>query len=267
MATAAFIAITGMFGGGRVSSQDVITTALFIPHQSSTTKQPMPILGVGWTLNYEAWFYAMFAIALLLPKKRRIPALAIVFAVLAAFRPLVRGDTGFLLRTTSPLWFEFAFGMVIGALIESGRLISQRTGIVLLTIGVAALVGIHQTRPGFARTAAFGIPGALIVAGCVSLEDVFKRGWAAALKTLGDASYSLYLVHVLLIDVIGRTLGSKFAPPAGVFAVCVFGATVAGLAVHRFVERPLLALFRKPASVPGATIAVGTSSLPPTSAG
>jgi peptidoglycan/LPS O-acetylase OafA/YrhL len=66
---------------------------------------------------------------------------------------------------------------------------------------------------------------------------------------LGDASYSTYLTHVLVLSAIGRCFA--FLPvhnfPIEVFfvAVCIAGTNAAGLLSYRWLERPALFFSRR----------------------
>ena len=60
---------------------DVLLSLFFIPHYDPTG-QIVPLLVPGWTLNYEAFFYVVFAATLLTPLANRLWLLT---AVLATF--------------------------------------------------------------------------------------------------------------------------------------------------------------------------------------
>ena len=47
------------------------------------------------------------------------------------------------------------------------------------------------------RELEWGVPSALLVISCVTLEPYFKG--SRVLKMLGDCSYSVYLIHVLVL--------------------------------------------------------------------
>jgi exopolysaccharide production protein ExoZ len=86
------------------------------------------------------------------------------------------------------------------------------------------------------------------VLGAVSVEAHGGLKPSPALKRLGDASYSLYLVHTPVIAVFNRIIGPT--NPVLFFSLAMILSVAAGLACHRFVERPLLALFRPRANAP-----------------
>ena len=233
------VAVSGRF----VSTGDALTSLLFIPAENSLTGEPMPILGVGWTLNFEMMFYALFGLTLLLPERRRIPAMAAAFMCLIALRFVTPSDSAFMVRISSPLWLEFLAGMVIGLIVQRGWLRSQALGWALLVGGVAALVTIQLVMPGLPRTIVWGGPAAMIVLGCVLLEPLFRARLAAPLKALGDSSYSLYLVHAVWIEVLAFVA----MPPAVRFVAIIAGSVALGFLSLRTIERPLMrAASRKP---------------------
>ena len=76
------------------------------------------------------------------------------------------------------------------------------------------------------------------------------------LSFLGDASYSIYLVHIPAISFAGIVLVKLGAPwglpPLGMMAVMTIYAVAAGAIVHLFVEKPLFSMLsRRRAPVPG----------------
>ena len=65
-------------------------------------------------------------------------------------------------------------------------------------------------------------------------------------RTLGDASYSIYLTHSFLLGVSGRIWARLFGPAhAGWFLLAmVVGCSFLGVVVYRLVEKPLLSALR-----------------------
>lgn len=55
----------------------LMASLLFIPWENSIG-DIKPVLNVGWTLNFEMYFYCLFAITLLLGKRYLLPLLSIV---------------------------------------------------------------------------------------------------------------------------------------------------------------------------------------------
>jgi exopolysaccharide production protein ExoZ len=88
-----------------------------------------------------------------------------------------------------------------------------------------------------------------IVVGCALFMESsgFKVTWRPA-SLLGDASYSLYLCHTIFYGVAGVGLRIVHLPaPKDSIAVAIFEivmATAVGVAVHLYVEKPLLRRFR-----------------------
>lgn len=217
---------------------DVVGSLLFIPFTNSITNEVGPILLVGWSLNYEMFFYVVFAAALIIPRRFRLPAVAAVMIALIPLRLIDRENVQ-LHFLSSPMWLEFIAGMTIGWLVERVRLPSPRFGVIFLTVGTGLLIGIQLAMPGLARTLAFGAPCALILVGGVMMEPWFRQSSriATPLATLGDASYSLYLSHTLFMEIARGTLSPL--PWQIQLIVYVGGSILVGMIVYRQLEAPL----------------------------
>jgi exopolysaccharide production protein ExoZ len=157
------------------------------------------------------------------------------------------------------LFAEFGFGMIIAALVVKGRRASSWLAGSAVLVGLLAFVGSGTVLPtDLPHALMYGLPAALIVFGAVNLEVngiVLPAHWV---DRLGDASYSLYLVHEMVLSA-GRQGWSRFMPaPLAdnlwlfVFA-CVIALCAAGLLCWRYLEMPLTrfarACFAPPARV------------------
>jgi exopolysaccharide production protein ExoZ len=222
----------------------LIQSLLFAPHRGPGG-DPFPLLPTGWTLTYEAFFYLAFAVALACPRDRRLQVLS---CLLLAASILGFGYHGWYTLLCNPLLLEFLAGVWLARLWARGRLqaLGPAGGLGLIGLGVLVLAAcqIGGLRDDFLRPFVWGPPAAAIVAGALALEGRIGEGrLARAGATVGDASYSLYLVQAPLIAAFAwRTpnlAGGARAP------LSVLLAVIAGLVCWRWLERPLgLALGR-----------------------
>ncbi|HEY5290264.1 MAG TPA: acyltransferase [Caulobacteraceae bacterium] len=219
----------------------VFLSLAFIPHLDPKGL-PFPLLAPGWSLNYEAIFYLVFAAALFAPRRRQAAFVCGgLFLIVAA--GFILDDPIYILGA-NPMLFQFAAGVAIANLAEMGALPGRRGGWGLIALGIAALalpamLGLFSE---FWRPFIWGIPAALIVAGALAVEDDGGTPRLLALAALGDASYALYLIHEPAEALVGHVLG---AAPAWLFYPTAIATSVAAaLACHRWIERPLTAWAR-----------------------
>lgn len=125
-----------------------------------------------------------------------------------------------------------------------------------LGAGLAAFAILPLLGPldltGWTRLVALGLPACLIVAGALGVEQAGGAGpwpvrFVGLLVLLGDASYSLYLVHGLTLPACEKLLRS--APVLGVLLGIIL-SIAAAILCHVKLEKPLARwlLTRKPAT-------------------
>jgi len=209
----------------------------FIPHLDPRGL-PFPTLPPGWTLNYEAIFYLVFAAALLVPKDRRARVVAGALLAIVAAGFLL--DNPIYILGANPLLLEFAAGVALARLAEIRALPGRSWGLALIAAGLAAfaipaMLGVWSE---VWRPLIWGLPAAVLVGGALSVESAGGLPRWRPLERLGDASYSLYLVHLPVTAVVAHTMGTDrpwlFIPTA--LAVSI----AAGFACRTFLETPLL---------------------------
>lgn len=205
----------------------VLCSLFFIPLIDTATGQGMaPILDVGWTLNYEMGFYALFALSLYLPRRLAVPAVIGLLVGLSSLPPPddANGLGQFLFQ---PFLLDFAAGMMIAHL----RLRAPRW---MLPLGFLLLALLHQ---GVAiRLLAVTVPAALIVAAGLSWDGALRK-WRTPMM-LGDASYAIYLTHLFVLFALRDWL-SPAQSPVLMLGLALVASGLAGLLVHILLERRL----------------------------
>jgi exopolysaccharide production protein ExoZ len=207
------------------------SSLLFLP-------DPNIVLGVGWTLNYEMYFYSIFAIWLLLGTTRSgIAGVLLSIPLMIVFSRLLPPGAmrGFL---TDPIALEFGFGFALAVAFTNGYL-SPRIGRWGLGTFFGPSIGTTGLAPEI-RFVFWGVPATVILT-----SALFVRGGKTyagrMLIVLGDASYSIYLTHAFVMTAYASVLKSyalPSVPRAALMLVPVVASVVAGLATYRLIEHP-----------------------------
>ena len=221
---------------------ELVKSLFFIPYVKSIGLTH-PVLFLGWTLNYEVLFYAIFAFALVFGS-RVAPAVATVIVLSLILIGLAFPiDTEPMRFWTRPITLEFLFGVWIFVVWQNGFRIpvGPKFAIVAATM-LLALMGWEQTKADtfvWIEPISFGVPAALIVLLALSCEGQIRV--PAILLATGDASYSLYLFHPYLVEPAQKII-SHFTPsPVVVIAAIPFMVAAAvgfALLSYRIIERP-----------------------------
>ncbi|MGI2031076.1 acyltransferase family protein [Rhizobium panacihumi] len=234
-----------------------VQSLLFIAHEAPGRGGTSPMLSLGWTLNYEAYFYVVFAALAALSATSRIRLLTLLFVAMWLFG-LIMAPVDPVLQfymNASPL--AFAAGAWIGwKKLKGGIALEARhAGIFAAVAAAGVLLALLDdgsrwiTQLGFAGQVAWAIC-LLVVA--LSYEPKLKR--VPILEQLGDSSYALYLSHMFAIGAVTqiarRTIGAESDLTLILTTIgCIIVSCLAAILVHRLVEKPMLHLFaRKPAA-------------------
>lgn len=242
--------LVGMARGGTLSPDVAATTFLFWPF--SGLEMTFPALGPGWTLCFEMLFYAGFGLAIAGGRRVAWGLIGAYAAMLAAGLVVA---TPVLRFWGAPIILEFLLGVGIATVwrFAPRRLGLWAVGLAMLGFGLGLVVGyggiddvraLNDPWNGLRRAAVWGLPSALLVFGVVRMDrtDRAPGRMSQAAAFMGDASYSIYLVHVLVIRALGRLFESGMValPGDAVVALTVVASLAAGAVVHVWIERPLL---------------------------
>ncbi|TYD08286.1 acyltransferase [Enterobacter sp. Z1] len=180
-----------------------IKSLAFIPSQNPSPFGGIaPTLTVGWTLNFEMFFYACFFVAILI-KREEIVLLTSFMMMISFFLPYSAGINTFY---SSPRVFEFILGMLLASYyLKSNERISIPIYVSAPLFIAAFLAAVSSKADDFY----VWIPAAFtIVAISVSAEKHMPE--LKPLLAVGDGSYSLYLSHKIFIClgiIASRTYG------------------------------------------------------------
>jgi exopolysaccharide production protein ExoZ len=255
-----------------LSATDVAEDLLFLPHFRADG-DAYPVLDVGWTLNFEMFFYALFGLTFFLKSQAKsLAVLTGVFLLGAALVHVHAPLPNTLKAWLQPITLEFAAGGALALLYPRlqawTRQTSLRGGSAALVLGVAAILvggvlfGKDVSWNYELRALTFGLPATLVVAGALMLETANVAVQSRLLLRLGAASYAIYLVHHLVVQFLVRLAGGVSAHPtpgaAIVEGIAIFlAAIIAGIAVHMWIEQPasrwLRRRTRRPAVAPAHT--------------
>lgn len=195
----------------------------------------LPLIYVGWTLEWEMLFYILFAIAL--TTKRWVLGtigISIVLLIIA-------------IQEKQLLVIEFTFGMLLGFLYEKTNDINK-----FKTMGILSIItGLFLYAFWFLNSDYFiewdrlfkwGIPALFLVAGALFAKQIHNK----TIELLGDASYSIYLVQVFSIPVFYK-LCKTLAPSLNGDLIAVLAlifSILAGVFTYLMIEKPMTNFLR-----------------------
>ena len=230
-----------------------IKSLLFVPYFKENGALH-PMLAVGWTLNYEMFFYFCIWISIILARNLYI---LITFSLIAASYLLLGNYSansvlnGFF---GSTIIFEFLLG-IFAFNIYQKKLLQKLNGLILVitsALSFSFMAYLEFSGYELARFIVFGLPSVTLILSVVALEetDFIKNSSLANLLTrVGDASYATYLSHSYIVEGIKKIGFQKFNAinpyaPLGVIVILI-SSSLAGYILYVVLDRPLSKYFKE----------------------
>jgi peptidoglycan/LPS O-acetylase OafA/YrhL len=193
----------------------------------------------AWSIAFELHFYTAVAVILIIAPKRLFELL---FAGLAVVMSAVAFDVKFGIYS-HPLVLEFGAGVGIACLQRAGALRFSRRNLALAAGLFAAgwywIFVLGSRDPQLARVATYGLGAALLLHAAVAAE-MEGKSFSPILQWLGDISYSLYIVHYLVVCWIAGLDGLWLVSiPATIVAIIALSVGL-GWILHVGIETPLI---------------------------
>ena len=218
----------------------------------SFTDGEVPVVYVGWSLEYEMYFY--LATALLMALTRDVwRSIVVIFSAVAIFGqiPGVGAALGNYAFFADPMILEFVLGIMVASVF-----VGCRIGWLMPVAASCAIAAVLVTDPT-SRVVVSGVPAScLVAAAAYASRKRIDPSWPErALARLGDASYSIYLAQVETVSLTSGAVASLFPaiPPLLLLMVTSCVVVALGLTLNILVERPLLKLCRRLGRRPQAT--------------
>ncbi len=226
----------------------VIESILLLPQQTHF------FLPVAWTLVWEIVFYVVFSQFLRLDRRHLAAALGVWLVVELVLNVAFGSSQNFYLHFLGqPLPIEFILGAGVGIL-YGRRTMPGALPIAALAIAATAAawtaisvlhidLGAPDALAPVLRVSLFGPPAALLVYAAVALERDGRLRVSAAISSIGDASYAMYLWHISILVALRQVI-ERIAPAGPLAHAAVVISTLAvvvivGLGVYRFFEKPV----------------------------
>jgi exopolysaccharide production protein ExoZ len=243
------IALPNQFRTTVPTLEGLLKSMLFIP----SLEPKAPLLLLGWTLNFEVFFYLVFASLFFLSSGLRTLVLLGLFALFVSVGQLASGLTYVEAIYTSPSLIGFCLGTILAQAYRLGWIswLGHHLRWPVVAAPLCLLLAFYIVDWDSADSIALwkhllmsfcALSIALFALHGETQSRVADLKW---LRYLGDASYSIYLFHIFAVAgtwAIAKRMFDVQHP-----LIYATGATTAmaaalifGLLAHHFVERPLL---------------------------
>lgn len=236
----------------------------FIPHNPGASGIYFQMaVGVAWTLCFECYFYVLFAACMLFGRWRYV-VMAAWFAMTLVAIPLIRGNYSLNVASQpivegcryanlaiNPIVWDFVIGMIAGWLYVSDLKV-RRAWVIYAMLAVSSLLLTVWNRIGmvnFFGPHGWAAPVTILFFGAAMLAKVGALNVPAWSVWLGNISYSLYLVHVYVFEVVQRVVDAipmnHEVSSALLFVTRPALAVIIAWLTFRYVEAPISTWARK----------------------
>lgn len=246
-----------------VAWPNILTSMLFIPYGCFHATCGRPVLELGWTLQFEVFFYLLFAIALLFSRRLAlsllIPGLAAIALIGWAIDDIAL-PFGYYF---SPILIYFLSGLLLGIFVNSS--IYSNFNVLLSRIGIGSYTLLLATVLILSIYIIVKIPASgveFVEYGCAMLllllclrnipeQDIATKSWRnrviGVFLLLGAASYSLYLTHIFVLGSAVRIAKLvNFQIPFFIyFGAMVIATSTLAVLVYWIIERPSQSILKR----------------------
>jgi exopolysaccharide production protein ExoZ len=223
----------------------VMDSLLFLPSLHPVLGTALPIVIPGWTLNFEMFFYTVFASILVLPNTMRLIVVVATITGIVALGAIFQPEELYTKFYSNAIILNFSYGVLIAELIATpGSSVVRGSVWAAATVASIGFATGIVPLPSLDFQLYFGLLAALIVWTTCEIDSRVKVPSIRFLNWIGDASYSIYLLQMATIAVcavvwkrVGLPVETSMIVP---FALAVISFTlICSYFTHRFIEVPM----------------------------
>ncbi|MEA5458971.1 acyltransferase [Arcicella sp. LKC2W] len=233
-----------LISGMKIVHEELLTIP-FILKSYLLIPTTYPFLGVAWSLCYEVFFYVIFGFLVYYGNKLILPLIA--FYVIFLFTVLFLNiNNEVILFLGSPYHIEFLFGCTIAYINikykPSYNKLFFLFGLLLFSLGYFLCFKEIILKTSIFARFFFGISSSLIIDQSLKIKTIysFKK-----LLSLGNASFSLYLIHPIIIPIFFKSVAkldliySNFYIYT-IIVLCITSCYFISLKYYEYIEEPLV---------------------------
>lgn len=240
-----------LLGTGTADPVHLFKSLFFIPYENAQGILN-PLLPVAWTMNYEILLYVFSCLSFAFAVRYRLLFVAVALITINMIGRLLVDQYEEALLYAGWYMLDFPLGLLLWHLYEHHRerlAMSLRTALTVIALSAAFMLYAEQTLiERIDRFWLYSLPSTLLIWATLCCESrIPKGGLSRFMVWIGDASFSIYLIHVFVIMAIFKLtplLIPGFEPNLAIKLLTFVLSVGAGLLVDRYYDKPLWRLFR-----------------------
>jgi peptidoglycan/LPS O-acetylase OafA/YrhL len=241
---------------GKVLAANAFLVQSYIPDSSYF----FSFNGVAWSISAELFFYVAFIAALVKLRTRTLAVIAVAMAALIGYlikSPLQYNSAYNWIFYINPAFrvIDFISGMLVFRLFMSGKFrISEGQGTFaeiasLALLGIFGYIGLNGVSMLWRFDLFYLLPMAIVVWVFAQGQGVISKMISHRLfVTLGEASFSLYMIHQIVITIALSHMPVDINQPRQVYwfiGSTVLIGIVGSVALYLYYEKPINDLLRR----------------------
>ncbi|MDR2583302.1 MAG: acyltransferase [Fibromonadaceae bacterium] len=238
-----------------ISVSDFIRSIFFVPSESGNSGSP--IISQGWTLNYEIFFYVIVTFCIIFAKKYITIICSLILALIIIGLNWLNPENYIMAYYKETMSLEFIYGIGLYHFykyVNTSKIQFNKTAKIIILPALAIISYGALIFNNFASHSEYlfrGIPALILVASILFLEENIKNTKIIQFGVkLGEASYTMYLIHFLIINFLGKNFNKiidindilviELIKIIITFIVIIFFSII----IHRFIDNPIQNYFR-----------------------
>ncbi|SAT20874.1 acyltransferase 3 [Klebsiella quasipneumoniae] len=229
------------------SFEKIVSSYLLLPYSDEEPSKINPVLGQGWTLIYEMFFYIFFSILILtnIPKRKVLIVSFLFFSlVIVLGKGSITGIPYIDFFISSKLFYFFVFGIFIYNYCD--KIINLFSSVISMYLSISICFVL------FFVIALGIVPEEFSKVAMVFFAIIFFLVWFSKgscnkyLVILGDSSYSLYLCHTFIVmgfGVVCKKFDLSMMMLSIIGMLTIILSVIVGLCSYFLLEKKLHAIF------------------------